>query len=158
MWSRWEQHKSIAADSRRSSQRCHRRPFEPWDLLPARALALCLARHEDTRACIHRGVCNLQASQARACALTKYPSTFRGTATPLAYGDNGFRRGLPRSTGLNCIFIVVDKLSRYEHFMSLVHPFTAFQVAQAYIASVYKLHGLSSTILSNREKVFTCTP
>uniref|UniRef100_A0A453EC58 Reverse transcriptase domain-containing protein n=2 Tax=Aegilops tauschii subsp. strangulata TaxID=200361 RepID=A0A453EC58_AEGTS len=49
-----------------------------------------------------------------------------------------FVEGLPRSSGCNSILVVVDKFSRYAHFIALSHPFTAFQVAQAFVAHIYK--------------------
>ena len=46
--------------------------------------------------------------------------------------------------------MVVDKFSRYAHFIALAHPFTAFDVAKAYLSNVHKLHGLPQSIVSNR--------
>lgn len=51
--------------------------------------------------------------------------------------------------------VVVDKFSKYAHFLALAHPFTAFQVAQVFMQHVFKLHGLSQSIISDRDRVFT---
>ena len=68
-----------------------------------------------------------------------------------------FVEGLPRSSGYTSILVVVDKLARYAHFIPLSHPFTALQVAHAYIINIYKLHGLPAAIVSDRDKIFTST-
>ena len=52
-----------------------------------------------------------------------------------------FITGLPKSEGMEVIFVVVDRLSKYAHFMALSHPYTATSVAQAYLDGVFKLHG-----------------
>jgi hypothetical protein len=66
-----------------------------------------------------------------------------------------FIEALPISGSTNCILVVVDKFSKYSHFIALHHPFTARVVAQAFLDNVYKLHGLSATIISEGSKKVT---
>jgi hypothetical protein len=44
-----------------------------------------------------------------------------------------FIEGLPVSGHVNYILIVVDKLSKYSHFIALRHPYTVATVAQAFL-------------------------
>jgi transposase InsO family protein len=51
--------------------------------------------------------------------------------------------------------VVVDKFTKFAHFLPLHHPFSAAHVAKVFIDNVYKLHGLPQSIVSDRDKVFT---
>lgn len=39
-----------------------------------------------------------------------------------------FITGLPRSKGVDAMLVVVDQLSKYEHFYALKHPFSGRSV------------------------------
>jgi len=62
--------------------------------------------------------------------------------------------GLPKSSGKNVIFVVVDRLSKYAHFIAMSHPYTTSSVAQAFFDNVFKFHGMPKTIVSDRDRVF----
>lgn len=66
-----------------------------------------------------------------------------------------FIEGLPKSHRKTTIFVVVGRLTKYAHFLALRHPYTAKDVAQLFLDNVYKLLGLPSTIVSNRDAIFT---
>jgi hypothetical protein len=66
-----------------------------------------------------------------------------------------FIEGLPRSGATNCLMVIVDRFSKFAHFIPLSHPFSAQQATQAFLDNIYHLHGLPATIISDRDRIFT---
>lgn len=60
-----------------------------------------------------------------------------------------FISGLPRSQGADTILVVVDRLSKYVHFLPLSHPFTAKKVAELFLREVVRLHGIPASIVTD---------
>ncbi|KAI0497470.1 hypothetical protein KFK09_020698 [Dendrobium nobile] len=65
-----------------------------------------------------------------------------------------FIDGLSRFEGFTMILVVVDRLSKYVHFIPLRHPYTAVTVASAFIREIVRLHEVLEAIVSDRDKVF----
>ncbi|KAF0921295.1 hypothetical protein E2562_003099 [Oryza meyeriana var. granulata] len=66
-----------------------------------------------------------------------------------------FIEALPKVQGKTVILSVVDRFSKYCHFIPLAHPYTAESVAHAFFADIVRLHGVPQSIVSNRDPVFT---
>lgn len=66
-----------------------------------------------------------------------------------------FIEGLLPSGGRTVILVVVNKLSKYVHFMSLSHPYIATTVARVFLDTVFKLYGFPLPIVSDRDSMFT---
>ncbi|KAK1616540.1 hypothetical protein QYE76_022057 [Lolium multiflorum] len=57
-----------------------------------------------------------------------------------------FIEGLPKVGGKSVILTVVDRFSKYAHFIALGHPYTAASVARAF-DGIVRLHGFPSSIV-----------
>ena len=66
-----------------------------------------------------------------------------------------FVEGLPTSSKQNVILVIVDRFTKYVHFIPLSHRYTVSRVAALFLQHVFKLHGLPSSIVSDRDTAFT---
>jgi hypothetical protein len=55
------------------------------------------------------------------------------------------------------ILTVVDRLSKYAHFLALGHPYYATSIAKVFFKQVVRLHSVPASIFSDRDPVFTST-
>lgn len=62
--------------------------------------------------------------------------------------------GLPPSKGKQVTLVVVYRLSKYAHFLALAHPYTALDVAQLFLDSMFKFHGMPHSITSDKDPIF----
>ena len=110
------------------------------------------------KSAVHAFVTSCAVCQQSKPDRARYPGLLQPLPVPStawAIVSLDFIEGLPHSNRFNAILVVVDKLTKYGHFLPLAHPFTALQVAQLYLANIYKLHGLPTTIISDRDRIFT---
>jgi len=68
-----------------------------------------------------------------------------------------FIEGLPTSGGFSVILVVVDRLTKYAHFVPFKHPYTAQGVARALLDQVIKLQEFPLTIVTDKDRVFLST-
>jgi hypothetical protein len=66
-----------------------------------------------------------------------------------------FIEGLSKVHGRSVILTVVDRFLKYAHFIPLSHSYTTSSVARAFFDVVVRLHGYPSSIVSDRDPVFT---
>lgn len=65
-----------------------------------------------------------------------------------------FVERLPISQGKDTILVIVDRLSKFTHFIALKHPYPAPKVAKYFLDEIFKLYGLPKTIVSDCHTIF----
>jgi transposase InsO family protein len=66
-----------------------------------------------------------------------------------------FIEGFPKINDKTVILTVVDRFSKAAHFITLGHPYTVTTVAHAFFTEIVRLHGIPSSIISDRDPTFT---
>ncbi|GJV04832.1 putative mitochondrial protein, partial [Tanacetum coccineum] len=91
------------------------------------------------------------------CQRQKYSTmALRGLLQPLelptkiwAEVSMDFIDGLPKSDGYTVIMVVVNRLSKYAHFIPMRHPYTAITVATTFLREIIRLHGIPESVVSD---------
>lgn len=99
------------------------------------------------------------------CQLVKVEHTHpAGLLKPLKVPDTpwscitlDFIEALPNSHGKEVILVVVDRLTKYAHFIAISHPYTVDQIVTIFLDNIVKLHGFPLEIISDRDRIFTST-
>jgi hypothetical protein len=61
---------------------------------------------------------------------------------------------LPKVQGKDCIYVVVDRLTKYAHFFAILFEYKAPQVEELFFREVFRLHGLPRVIVSDKDIKF----
>ncbi|OIW06409.1 hypothetical protein TanjilG_16821 [Lupinus angustifolius] len=64
---------------------------------------------------------------------------------------------LSPSNGHTVIWVIVDRLTKYAHFVALPSKFSAEILARRFLQEICRLDGVPKTIVSNRDKLFFST-
>jgi len=89
---------------------------------------------------------------------TPYPGLLQQLPVPdmaWTHISMDFIEGLPKSQGKDVILVVVDRFTKYAHFISISHPYTAQDIVTIFLDNVFKLHGLPKIIVTDRDPIFT---
>lgn len=66
-----------------------------------------------------------------------------------------FIEGLPKVGDKSIILTVVDRFSKYDHFILLGHPYSVEGVAKVFFGDIVRLHGIPQSLISDCDPVFT---
>ncbi|XP_076908279.1 uncharacterized protein LOC143565074 [Bidens hawaiensis] len=133
------------------------KPFVVETDASSKGLGAVLMQHNHPIAFISKALSTKQQALSAKYELVANPGLLQPLPVPThVFTDVSmdFISGLPKVQGKDTVLVVIDRLTKYAHFMPLSHPYTASQVAHVFIDNVLKLHGCPITIVSDRDPIF----
>lgn len=95
------------------------------------------------------------------CQKSKYQASSLGFLQPFSIPNAiweelsmDFIVELPKSKGFDAILVVVDMLSKNEHFILIKHPYSARSVTEIFVKEMVRLHGVPISNVSDRDPTF----
>ena len=67
----------------------------------------------------------------------------------------GFYFMITKGGGLDIMLVIMDKLTKYAHFLLIKHPYIAKLMAERFVREVVKLLVILVSIVSDRDPTFT---
>ncbi|KAJ0917861.1 putative nucleotidyltransferase, Ribonuclease H [Helianthus annuus] len=100
--------------------------------------------------------------KCQVCQQVKYPNHKPyGVLQPLPIPSTvwqdismDFITHLPLSQGKSAISVIVDRYSKFAHFIALPPKYGAVSLATLFLQNVYKLHGFPKSIVSDGDSIF----
>ena len=65
-----------------------------------------------------------------------------------------FITSFPKSLGKDCIYVVVNSLTKFAHLFLVTSSFSVAQVTHIFFKEICRLHGLPKSIVSDRDSRF----
>lgn len=97
-------------------------------------------------------VCECATCQANKYSTQKPYGLLQPLPIPLQVWEDiamDFITHLPAIQGKTIIWVIVDHLSKYGHFIALPTGFSASTIAPIFLAEIHRLHGMPKTIVSD---------
>ncbi len=133
----------------------HYRPCRLSEDLCLHSSFLLLDKHENRHSYFCSWMWCVSAPQRRNSQVPRHFTTISHSCLNLDGFSMDFIIGVPKSGNKSVIMVVVNRLSKYAHFCALPHPFTPTLVAQSFMDQIFKLHGMPTSIVSDRDPIFT---
>ncbi len=65
-----------------------------------------------------------------------------------------FITGIPIVQGKDCIYVLMDRLTKFAYFFAIPTRYTVAQVAKLFSQEICRLHGLPKNIVRDRDNKF----
>ncbi|RDX67318.1 hypothetical protein CR513_53822, partial [Mucuna pruriens] len=96
--------------------------------------------------------------ECEVCQKNKYQAlSLAGLLQPLPIPTHTWSDISMDFISVDTILVVVDRLTKYAHFIAVAHPYTAKDIAEVFLKEVVQLHGFPSSIVFDRDRVFLST-